>query len=46
MVWMTLPAKDSMPSISGIFGWERYPVAVSRYLPVTVSPDSVATTQC
>ena len=30
VVWTTVPANVSMPGMSGIFGWDRKPVAVSR----------------
>jgi hypothetical protein len=29
-VWTTVPSKESIPGISGILGWDRNPVAVSR----------------
>ena len=29
-VWTMVPSNVSMPGISGIFGWDRNPVAVSR----------------
>jgi hypothetical protein len=30
VVWTTVPSNVSMPGMSGILGWERKPVAVSR----------------
>ncbi len=44
-VWITLPWNDSMPAMPGVFGWERKPVAVTRYRAVTVSPLSTVTCQ-
>jgi hypothetical protein len=46
VVCTTVPAKVSMPAMSGIRGWERKPVAVSSSRAWMRSPSAVVTLQC
>ena len=39
----TSPAKSSTPAMSGFFGWERKPVAVTRYAARSRSPPATRT---
>jgi hypothetical protein len=42
---MIRPLKLVMPGMSGVFGWDRKPVAVIRKRLVSVSPSAKATFQ-